>query len=84
MAPWATRRAYLTLRVSEVNRPPVIAHIADVELGAGDALDADADATDPDLPANTLTFSLVDGPAGASVDPASGAIGWAGGVAGDH
>ena len=36
-----------------------------------------ASATDPDLPANTLTFSLDAGaPAGATVDPVSGVFNW--------
>ena len=73
-----------TITVAEVNRPPVIDPIADVTLGIAEALDADADATDPDLPANGLAFSLVTAPAGATIDPASGAIAWAGGVPGSH
>src|SRR5207253_2372777 len=31
---------------------------------------------DADLPANTLTFSLVSGPAGASVNPTTGVLTW--------
>src|SRR5205807_5665924 len=33
-------------------------------------------ATDHDLPANTLTFSLVGAPAGASIDAATGVFTW--------
>jgi len=33
-------------------------------------------ATDADLPANTLTFSLVSGPAGASINPTTGVLTW--------
>src|SRR5207249_1596014 len=33
-------------------------------------------ATDADLPANTLTFSLVSGPAGVSVNPTTGVLTW--------
>src|SRR6266487_2525866 len=33
-------------------------------------------ATDPDLPANTLTFALVSGPAGVNLDPNSGVLTW--------
>ena len=35
-----------------------------------------ASATDPDLPPNTLAFSLVGAPAGATIDPATGAFSW--------
>jgi hypothetical protein len=33
-------------------------------------------ASDLDLPANTLTFSLVSGPPGAAVDPSAGVFTW--------
>jgi hypothetical protein len=33
-------------------------------------------ASDPDVPANVLTFSLVSPPTGASIDPASGVFAW--------
>src|SRR5439155_10867334 len=33
-------------------------------------------ATDSDVPANTLTFSLVSPPAGMSIDPSSGVLTW--------
>src|SRR5207249_2279926 len=33
-------------------------------------------ATDADLPANTLTFSLVSGPAGVSINPTTGVLTW--------
>jgi hypothetical protein len=35
-----------------------------------------ATATDPDLPAQTLTFSLVGAPAGAAIDSSSGVFSW--------
>ena len=35
-----------------------------------------ASGRDPDLPANTLTYSLVSGPTGAAVNPTSGAFAW--------
>ena len=62
--------------VAEVNRPPALEAIADVALAAGAPLELRAGASDPDLPANALSFSLADAPAGASVDAASGAIRW--------
>src|SRR5439155_40106 len=33
-------------------------------------------ASDADLPANTLTFSLVSAPAGVNLDPSSGVLSW--------
>src|SRR2546421_5400596 len=39
-------------------------------------LNVSASATDADLPANTLTFALVSSPAGMTINPATGAIGW--------
>ena len=46
----------------------------------GSPISFTATATDSDIPANTLTFSLEDGtdpvPAGASIDPVSGAFTW--------
>ena len=35
-----------------------------------------AAASDGDLPANSLTYSLSGGPAGAAIDPATGAFSW--------
>ncbi len=37
---------------------------------------ASATASDADLPANTLTFSLVGAPSGATIDPATGMFSW--------
>lgn len=38
-------------------------------------------ATDADLPANTLTFSLVSGPPGATLNPGTGQFTWRPGIA---
>lgn len=40
-------------------------------------LNASASADDPDLPANPVTFSLLNSPAGMTIDSATGAISWA-------
>ena len=42
-----------------------------------DVLTFTATATDPDLPANKLTFSLSGAPAGAGIDAATGVFTWA-------
>lgn len=63
--------------INEVNRVPVLNAIADQTLGVGDTLSLQAHATDPDLPINTLTFSLGTGaPVGAAIDATSGVFTW--------
>ncbi len=76
----------ITLTVEEVNLPPVLAEIGDQVVEAGEELTFTATATDPDLPVQTLTFSLLGAPDGASIDPATGVFTWTPTVdqAGDH
>ena len=67
----------VTLVVSEVNSAPVLSAIADQTLGVGDTLTLPTQATDGDLPANTLAFSLGSGaPAGAAIDSITGILSW--------
>ena len=66
----------ITVTVEEVNLPPVLAEIGDKEVEAGEELTFTATATDPDLPVQTLTFSLLGAPDGASIDPATGVFTW--------
>ena len=55
----------------------MLAAIGDKTVDEGALLSFTATATDADLPANTLTFSLDAGaPAGASIDPATGLFTW--------
>jgi hypothetical protein len=66
----------ITLTVGEVNAAPVLGPIGD-RVVAEEALVAFlAVATDPDVPAETLTYSLIGAPAGASIDSAVGAFSW--------
>ncbi len=59
------------------NQPPVLAPIGDQSATEGVELMFRATATDPNLPGDTLTFSLDSGaPAGASIDPATGVFRW--------
>src|SRR5262245_40094946 len=62
--------------VNEVNAPPVLAAIANQTVNEGSLLTLTASASDPDLPANTLTFSLLSPPAGASINAGSGVFTW--------
>jgi hypothetical protein len=58
-----------------VNRAPVLTHIPNPVVPAGVVVNFTAQASDPDN--NTLTFSLDPGsPAGATVDPSTGAFSW--------
>ena len=59
------------------NLAPVLEAIGDQEVDEGTTLSFDADATDADLPANTLVFSLDAGaPAGATIDAVTGEFSW--------
>ncbi|MBM3880720.1 MAG: tandem-95 repeat protein, partial [Verrucomicrobia bacterium] len=65
-----------TVTVNEVNTAPVLTVPADQTLPELSTLAVAASATDADLPANTLTFSLLNAPSGVSIDANSGAIAW--------
>jgi hypothetical protein len=66
-----------TVVVNEVNLPPVLAMIADRTISPGDMLIITNSATDPDIPANALTFSLdPDVPEGASINATNGMLIW--------
>ena len=67
----------ITITASEVNEAPVLAAIGDQIVDEGSELTFTATATDPDTPANNLTFSLDAGaPTGATIDPVSGVFNW--------
>lgn len=63
--------------VTEANRAPIIDPIADITADDSTLLAFTATATDPDVPANHVSFSLGNGaPAGAAIDPATGRFTW--------
>jgi len=64
-----------TVTVNEVNAAPVFAAIPDQTLDEGQVLALTLSATDADLPAQTLTFSLTSGPTGMTVTSA-GVLTW--------
>src|SRR5439155_14961 len=67
----------LAIHVGEVNEAPVLAPIADQSVNENTLLQLTASATDSDLPANTLTFSLLPGaPVGAALDASTGLFSW--------
>ncbi|MCS7337654.1 MAG: hypothetical protein NZ739_05370 [Verrucomicrobiae bacterium] len=58
------------------NTPPEFIRPPDVEVTAGNAATNRCVAIDNDLPAQTVTFKLVDAPVGASIDHQTGAFRW--------
>ncbi len=65
-----------TLTVQAVNDAPVLAEVANRAIGAGRRLTITNVATDIDLPAQSLTFSLLTGPDGAALGASSGILAW--------
>ncbi len=65
-----------------LNKPPVLAAIGNKTLTLGQRLGFTASATDPE--GGVLTFSLVGAPAGASINPVTGAFAWTPTVAGSY
>ncbi len=66
----------ITVTVDEVNVAPVLALIGDQTVAEGSTLSFTTSASDHDLPANGLVFSLIGAPAGAAIDPSTGAFSW--------
>jgi VCBS repeat-containing protein len=64
------------VRVNEINVAPRLAPIGGKTVDEETPLTFSAGATDSDLPANSLTYSLINAPAGAGIDPATGAFSW--------
>ena len=66
-----------TVGVNEVNTTPVLTSVPDFKVDEGATLSFTALATDADVPANAVAFSLGAGaPAGAAIDPTTGAFTW--------
>ena len=67
----------ITVHVNEVNAAPVLAAIGNKMVNEETLLTFDANATDADVPANALTYSLdAAAPAGASINAATGVFSW--------
>jgi hypothetical protein len=58
------------------NTAPVLAPLGTHRLLLGQSLSLTAQAADADLPVQTLTFAVLSGPGGLTVNPASGQIAW--------
>ena len=71
-SPALSAQVSFSVTVTEANRAPVLAGISDKSISELATLSFNLSATDPDLPANAISYSLVSGPAGAAVDPVTG------------
>jgi hypothetical protein len=74
-APAASVTNTFTVTVREANSAPSVGAVADRTVDEGSALAFTVTATDLDLPAQTLAFSLQTAPAGATIS-SSGAFSW--------
>ena len=77
----ATADTTFTITVTESNSAPTLAVIAAQTVVESTLLTVMASATDADLPADTLTYSLVTAPTGATINPATGIFTWTPGEA---
>ncbi len=67
----------VTIRVREVNLPPTLDTIGNKFVEQGGTVTFTATASDPDIPENSLTYSIDTGaPQGAEIDPATGQFRW--------
>jgi hypothetical protein len=66
--------------VLESNLPPLLAAIPDQVVYEGELLSLQAQASDEDLPANHITYSLLGSPSTALIDSANGVFNWTPGI----
>ncbi len=66
----------LTITVTNLNEAPSLAVISNSSVGAGITITLTNVATDPDIPTQPLAFSLLSGPAGATLNPTNGVFSW--------
>ncbi len=65
-----------TIVVTESNLPPILPNIPYQHVTVPDTLFVTNTAFDPDIPSNTLTYALLQAPAGAVIDSGTGLISW--------
>lgn len=75
-APPLTAQKRITVTVNEVNVAPEFPILADQVIDEGQKLSLNLAATDADLPAQSLTYSLDAKPPGAAIDAVTGAFTW--------
>jgi len=69
-------RPRVNFTVAPANTPPVLTAVSNQTLIAGQTLNITNTATDSDVPAQALTFSLLAPPSGATIDPSKGVFTW--------
>ncbi|HEX7096146.1 MAG TPA: Ig-like domain-containing protein, partial [Acidimicrobiales bacterium] len=69
--------ATFSITINPVNDAPTIGTVADQTVSEGTTLEFYVPASDVDLPDDTLTYTLLDGPAGATLDSATGLFSFA-------
>ena len=75
--PPQTGTAVYGLQIQEVNLPPVLSNIEDRTLSLGTILNVPLQASDPDVPAQSLQFALIgQTPTGAFIHPQTKAVIW--------
>jgi len=74
--PSASATNTFTVVVNEVNSAPVLQPVGDQTVHFGNLLSVQAVASDADLPANTLTFSLDLAPTNLTINTTNGSILW--------
>ena len=72
----ASATRIFTVTVNEVNVAPTLEAIADTDVDEQVELSFGAVGADQDLPADTLTYSLVGADHGAAIDPGTGVFSW--------
>jgi hypothetical protein len=72
-----TATGTVNVTINPVNDAPVLANVpASADINELAAYTFSATASDVDVPAQALTFSLVGAPSGATIDPATGVFSW--------
>jgi hypothetical protein len=66
----------VNITANEVNLAPRLATILDQIVNEGSLLTFTAVGSDTDIPANTLTYRLLNAPSGATIDPGTGVFNW--------
>jgi uncharacterized repeat protein (TIGR01451 family) len=75
-SPAASVTRTLAITVREANQPPRVTALPDFLITERFPLELAVEATDDDRPAQTLSYSLLQGPTGSTLDPATGLFAW--------
>ncbi|MEM7033649.1 MAG: putative Ig domain-containing protein, partial [Chloroflexota bacterium] len=80
----STDSQIVSLTVDEVNIAPILDTIPNQTVSAGNNVSFTATASDSDIPAQSLTYSLSNAPSGATIDASSGLFTWSDSPVGSH